>query len=122
VKNKRRTARRQERKVHHLTALDLVVGPPEIGVVSSEQPKVHHLRLPGQSKLGQPAAFSPERVRDLQALLEAWVGEQPKRPSVGKAAVNFVVKNLGAEEKSIRDSTIKTRIVRPVLKKIFPRA
>jgi hypothetical protein len=115
---------RKRRQVHDLEAESLVTKPP---VVEPFRPRgrLHHLRLAGQSKLGQPKAFTPERVLELQSALETWARGQPGRyRGFVKDATNFVRTKLRPDEcgppDGPPDSTLQSHIVRPVLARVFP--
>jgi hypothetical protein len=114
MKNKRRQPSRNIE--HELTGADLAAASP---VIDEKPPKSRraghvHLRHHWEGKRGHPNAFAPERIRQLQRELQDWLRRCPK-PQKMDAAAHFIQTRLSAAEReSIKISTIKTYVVRPL--------
>jgi hypothetical protein len=129
--SKRRQARRRSskrRKQSDLSAVNRDTEPPELGTPSSHQHYMFSAAGGGLTvgsrlhQAGRKPSFTAERKRELQQSLEQWARTQLKRP-LGKQAVTFIRALLAqAENERVMDSTIRTHIVTPVWKRLFPRA
>jgi hypothetical protein len=100
------------RQHHRLKAKSLSVWSPETGG-KSPRPVVHRLRHAWEAKPGKPPAFTKSRERELQVSLATALQTRPKmRPD--QALKHVRDQMTDAERKNVEDSTVRTRIVRPV--------
>ena len=106
--------------------VDLVTERPAIGVYAPPpkgQSKVHHLRMPGAPRRGNPGKLADERYRELQMEAEAMLRQDPTLKKLDALSYEIKIKLLTQDERDsgIKDSTIKAKVARPACAAVYGR-